>query len=78
MKVKTHSEQPHLRPAGTPYTAMTISVDTSARNSDKQKELEFLSILVQALDPRVGLQKVNQALAQAIGGGLDFEGTERK
>jgi hypothetical protein len=80
MKVTTKSEQPHLRSADTPYTSVTIKVSTSTRDQDKQQELAFLSLLVQALNPKVGLERVNEYLRRVVNpnAGFDFMGTDRQ
>jgi len=80
MKVTTKSEQPHLRSAETPYTSVTISANTSTRDQDKQQELTFLSLLVQALNPKVGLERVIQSLRALVNpnAGFDFKESGRK
>ena len=64
MKVTTKSDQPHLRSTETPYTAATIRINSSG--TEKEQELAFLALLVQALNPRIGLKRVNEALSDAI------------
>ena len=80
MKVTTKSEQPHLRAADTPYTSVTIKAGTGARDADKQLELTFLALLVQSMNPKVGLARVNDALRKCVGPdtGFDFEAGDRK
>lgn len=80
MRVTTTSDQPHVRSLETPYTALSIKASTGSRDADKQQELEFLALLVQALHPKIGLNRVNEALRDVLAseGRLDFQGAERK
>ncbi len=70
MKVTTKSEQPHLRSTETPYTQATIQASPSSRADADQyrrnEELRFLALLVQALNPKVPLTRVNEALRHVI------------
>lgn len=84
MKVTAKSEQPHLRAPETPYTQMTIRVSPSSRGDAEKKtrsdELEFLALLGQALNPKIPLKRVIDALRNAIDPdqSFDFGPGERK
>jgi hypothetical protein len=70
MKVSTKSDSPQMRSAAVPHTSATLTV-SKARNSAEQElrdqELEFLSLLVRALNPQIRLKRVNDALRAIVG-----------
>lgn len=73
MNVKTSSDQPQMRSKEHPYTALSLKVAKDPRGFDQQarrtEEMTFLSLLVQALSPRVNLTEVNKALRSVINHG---------
>ena len=69
MKVSTTSNDPHMRAASLPYTGVAIKVSRLARDGSteqRNQELEFVALLVRALQPHIGLKKLNDTLRGVV------------
>lgn len=82
MKVTAKSEEPQLRTAHTPYTSVTLTVSaqsTSPRVQEQRElELALLPLLVEALSPKVGMQRLLKALRDAINPDAQFDFRKNK
>lgn len=77
MIVTTKSENPHTRAKSHPYTAATIKASGAGRSEAEQlrrnEEMTFISLVVQALNPKIKLSRVNEALRGLLGPDERFE-----